>query len=198
MEQADGKLLHGNEQRYIVTSKTRSQPSAAAVESPVLRKFTPARHDHQRCVKTALAKAEEACATSGKRLTPLRRRVLELVWSSHLPVKAYDLLARLGSGREQAAPPTVYRALDFLQDAGLVHRIASLNAFVGCGEPRSHHVGQFLICTRCGAVAEMADADVSARIEQRAEQMGFRVARETIEVEGTCRDCRRKPEGSPE
>ena len=167
------------------------------METTVLRKFTPARHDHQRCVATALAKAEEACAASGKRLTPLRRKVLELVWSSHLPVKAYDLLAQLGSGRDQAAPPTVYRALDFLQEAGLVHRIASLNAFVGCGEPRARHVGQFLICIQCGAVAEMADAEVSARIEQRAEKLGFRVVRETIEVEGTCRDCRRKPGGSP-
>lgn len=167
------------------------------METTVLRKFTPIEHDHRRCVASALAKAEEACAASGRRLTPLRRRVLELVWSSHLPVKAYDLLAQLGGGREQAAPPTVYRTLDFLQQAGLVHRIASLNAFVGCGEPRARHVGQFLICTRCGAVAEMADAEVSARIELRADKLGFRVARETIEVEGTCRDCRRKPGVGP-
>jgi hypothetical protein len=85
--------------------------------------------------------------TFRQRLTPLRRRVLELIWNSHLPVKAYELLSQLAQERAQAAPPTVYRALEFLQDAGLVHRIASLNAFVGCGEPLAGHVSQFLICT---------------------------------------------------
>lgn len=157
----------------------------------VLKSFASAAHDHGRCVKTALSKAEEACSRSGKRLTPLRRRVLELVWGSHMPVKAYDLLAILGQEREQAAPPTVYRALDFLQDAGLVHRIASLNAFVGCGAPEEGHVSQFLICTACGTVAELADPALSARIADCAERLGFRVARETMEIEGICRHCQK-------
>ena len=161
------------------------------VRETVLKSFATAAHDHGRCIKTALAKAEQACVTSGKRLTPLRRRVLELVWGSHEPVKAYELLALLGQEREQAAPPTVYRALDFLQDAGLVHRIASLNAFVGCGEPREGHVSQFLICTACGTVAELADPALSRRIADCAERLGFRVARETMEIEGTCRNCQK-------
>lgn len=162
----------------------------------VLRRFTPARHDHRRCVSTALSKAEDACAASGRRLTPLRRRVLELVWGSHTPVKAYELLATLGLEREQAAPPTVYRALDFLQEAGLVHRIASLNAFVGCGEPAVGHGGQFLICSRCAMVAELAEPSLSKLIAASAERLGFAVARETIEIEGLCADCRRSKAGT--
>ena len=92
----------------------------------VLKSFASPAHDHGRCIKTALVKAERACAASGKRLTPLRRRVLELIWNSHLPVKAYELLSQLAQERAQAAPPTVYRALEFLQDQGL-----SLKSFKG-------------------------------------------------------------------
>ncbi|MSQ69535.1 MAG: transcriptional repressor [Gammaproteobacteria bacterium] len=158
----------------------------------VLKSFAAVVHDHGRCVTTALAKAETACATAGKRLTPLRRRVLELVWGSHLPVKAYDLLAILGREREQAAPPTVYRALDFLQQVGLVHRIASLNAFVGCGEPLQGHVSQFLICTQCGTVAELANLGLSTSISASAEALGFQATRQTIEVEGICKHCRKR------
>jgi Fur family zinc uptake transcriptional regulator len=157
----------------------------------VLRGFASGRHDHRRCVATALSKADAACSASGRRLTPLRRRVLELVWGSHTPVKAYDLLATLGRERDQAAPPTVYRALDFLQEAGLVHRIASLNAYVGCGEPGETHAGQFLICVRCGTVAELDEPALSATIAASAARLGFEVRRETIEIEGVCADCRR-------
>lgn len=159
--------------------------------SNVLRSFTPERHDHRRCVSTALSKADAACIASGRRLTPLRRRVLELVWGSHMPVKAYDLLAILGKERHQAAPPTVYRALDFLQEAGLVHRIASMNAFVGCGEPGVGHAGQFLICAQCGMVAELDEPGLSKTIATCAERLGFAVVRETIEIEGICAECRR-------
>ena len=93
-------------------------------------------HDHSRCVAEALAEAEALCAKQGTRLTTLRKRVLELVWASHKPLGAYDILGVLSEedGR-RAAPPTVYRALDFLLENGLVHRIASLNAFIGCVHP---------------------------------------------------------------
>lgn len=164
---------------------------STAKQGNVLRSFTPERHDHRHCVSTALSKADAACTASGRRLTPLRRRVLELVWGSHTPVKAYDLLAILGKERHQAAPPTVYRALDFLQEAGLVHRIASMNAFVGCGEPGVGHAGQFLICAQCGTVAELDEPGLSKTIAASAERLGFAVVRETIEIEGICAACRR-------
>jgi Fur family zinc uptake transcriptional regulator len=175
----------------------RIRPVPASPETAhVLRGFAGGRHDHRRCVATALSKADAACSAAGRRLTPLRRRVLELVWGSHTPVKAYDLLATLGRERAQAAPPTVYRALDFLQEAGLVHRIASLNAFVGCGEPGGAHAGQFLICERCGTVAELVAPTLSRTIAASAARLGFAVSRETIEIEGVCADCRRAgPQG---
>ena len=112
----------------------------------VLREFKGRRHRHSECVSDALAAAEQHCREKGNRLTPLRRRVLELVWTNHEPVKAYDVLSDLQADRARAAPPTVYRALDFLQEVGLVHRIESLNAFVGCGDPHRKHLGQFFIC----------------------------------------------------
>ena len=154
----------------------------------VLTPFKPADHRHSRCLSDALAKAESSCARRGLRLTPLRRRVLELVWSSHEPVKAYDILETLGAGARRAAPPTVYRALDFLKAQGLVHRIESLNAYVGCGEPGHGHT-QFLICMHCGAVAELDDRDIGGLIASKAARLGFRADHQTIEIQGLCRTC---------
>ncbi len=188
--------------------------------------FAGARHDHGACVRGALATAARLCAARGARLTPLRRRVLELVWRGHAPVGAYDLLARLsnsrgsanskgtansrgtagerGTARETrpAAPPTVYRALKFLLAQGLIHRIESLNAYVGCMNPTGHpegaHGGQFLICGDCGAAAEVHDPRVDAAVARRARELGFAVRRKTIEVEGVCPPCQRRQEPGQE
>ncbi len=160
--------------------------------------FAGARHDHGACVKSALATAARLCANRGARLTPLRRRVLELVWRNHAPVGAYDLLARLSSNKgtakktRPAAPPTVYRALEFLLAQGLIHRIESLNAYVGCMHPEGAHGGQFLICSDCGAAAEVHDPRVDAAVARRAKELGFAVRRKTIEVAGVCPPCQRR------
>ena len=106
-------------------------------------------HDHDTCVADALAQAEEVCRRRGLRLTETRRRVLEIVWNSHKPVGAYDILEELGRDGKRPAPPTVYRALDFLIEAWLVHRLDSLSAFIGCSDPSHAHTGQFLICSEC-------------------------------------------------
>lgn len=143
-------------------------------------------HDHGSCVDTALDRAAALCERRGTRLTDLRRQVLELVWSGHEPVGAYDILARMG----RAAPPTVYRALDFLIEQGLVHRIESLNAYVGCDRPDGAHASQFLICTACGATAELDDAALDAALAHRAAQLGFTVDRQTVELRGRCPRCR--------
>ncbi|MCK5886619.1 MAG: transcriptional repressor, partial [Alcanivorax sp.] len=102
-------------------------------------------HNHQACVAQALSDAHAICRDENARLTPIRERVLELIWQSHKPLGAYDILAKLSSDGHNAALPTVYRALDFLLQHGLVHRIASLNAFVGCAHAGEHHRGTFLI-----------------------------------------------------
>ncbi|CAE6880705.1 Zinc uptake regulation protein [Pseudomonas marincola] len=148
-------------------------------------------HDHSHCVSHALAEAESICARQGLRLTTLRKRVLELVWQSHKPLGAYDILAVLSEedGR-RAAPPTVYRALDFLLENGLVHRIASLNAFVGCNQPELAHQGQFLICRTCHAAIELEQAAISDAIIQCAQTVGFTVESQTVEVVGLCAGCR--------
>ncbi len=156
--------------------------------------FAGARHDHGACVKTALATAARLCTKRGVRLTPLRQRVLELVWRGHAPVRAYDLLPRLSKKSTPAAPPTVYRALAFLLDQGLIHRIESLNAYVGCMHPEGTHGGQFLICGDCGAAAEVHDPRVDAAVARRAKELGFAVRRKTIEIEGVCPPCQRRQE----
>lgn len=147
-------------------------------------------HDHARCVADALTTAEELCAGRGARLTGLRRQVLELVWDSHGPIGAYDLLDRLRRLRSGAAPPTVYRALEFLMEQGLVHRINSLNAFIGCAHPDAPHEGQFLICSRCGTTAELDEPTIAQAIEQRARALGFVVEHRTVEITGLCPGCR--------
>ncbi|WP_341782341.1 zinc uptake transcriptional repressor Zur [Ectopseudomonas mendocina] len=148
-------------------------------------------HDHSRCVSHALAEAESICARQGLRLTALRKRVLELVWASHKPLGAYDILAVLSEedGR-RAAPPTVYRALDFLLENGLVHRIASLNAFIGCSQPEHAHQGQFLICRSCHAAIELEQASISEAIVGAAVKVGFAVETQTVEVIGLCGGCK--------
>jgi Fur family zinc uptake transcriptional regulator len=155
----------------------------------ILSPFKENGHAHQHCLESALAVAEITCQSRGVRLTKLRRRVLELVWNNHEPVKAYDILARLRDEHSGSAPPTVYRALDFLQAEGMVHKIESLNAYVGCGDPNYMHVGQFLICRDCGAVAEMDDDDVRFLLAEKAARLGFHIMTEVIEIKGLCSAC---------
>ncbi len=152
--------------------------------------FPAAQHDYDDCVRDALAAAERSCLAQGARLTPIRRRVLELVWASHEPVGAYGLLDRLSAEGVKAVPPTVYRALDFLLEQGLVHRLERLNAFVGCSHRHGPHAAQFLICTGCGRVAELDDPAIGSALLQSAADRGFTVSRQTVEVEGLCSDCR--------
>lgn len=155
----------------------------------VLIPFKKHQHNHASCVKTALEDAEAACHESGLRLTEARRQVLELVWGSHAPIKAYDILEQLQVKNPKAVPPTVYRALEFLQNAGLVHRIESLNAYVGCGSPGEPHIGQFLICKMCGAVAEINEPKITELLSEQAAQLGFATEQQLVELKGLCPQC---------
>lgn len=146
-------------------------------------------HDHAHCVASAMETASSICRKRGLRFTPQRRRVLELVWNSHKPVGAYDILDRLNRDGAKVAPPTVYRALEFLIEADLVHRLDSLNAFVGCPDPDTPHTGQFLICGQCRSVAELDASDIDDLVRQRAAQLGFTAVRQTLEIEGICQNC---------
>ena len=151
--------------------------------------FLDAGHDHDHCLEGALGRAAALCEERGVRLTPLRKRVLELIWSGHKPLGAYEILDILRTERRGPVPPTVYRALDFLLRNGLVHRIESLNSFVGCPNPDSHHGGQFLICRSCGMTGELNDSRIDDAILKSAAKAGFAVGRRTIEIEGLCPHC---------
>jgi Fur family zinc uptake transcriptional regulator len=138
-----------------------------------------------------LLQAEKLCRERGLRLTPIRRRVLELVWRDHQPVGAYDILKRLNQDKA-AAPPTVYRALEFLCKQGLVHRIESLNAFLGCADPMPGRNCQFLICRDCGTTEELQDSTIEKAIGTGAEMAGFRMEDWAVEITGLCRACCRR------
>lgn len=148
-------------------------------------------HDHARCIEAALDKAAAVCVDRGVRLTQLRRRVLEIIWQSHKPLGAYSILDQLRQEGRAAAPPTVYRALEFLLEQGLVHRLASMNAFVGCSRPGHISDGQFLICRDCGSSTELNDGRLEKLITRNSDFLGFAVERLTIEVRGLCPHCRR-------
>ncbi|WP_303720462.1 Fur family transcriptional regulator [Malonomonas rubra] len=151
--------------------------------------FNCVENDHQACIDRALQQAEHLCRQQNKRFTTIRRQVLELVWQQHKPIGAYDLLHLLQQ-QKHTAPPTVYRALDFLLELGLVHRIASLNAYVGCSYPNRTHDGQFLICESCHALAELDIPEITETINQSAAVSGFKPSRQTIEIMGVCSECR--------
>ena len=159
------------------------------VRPSVSASFRRDRHDHQECVSSAVEAAFELCARRRIRLTELRRRVLELVWGGHTPIGAYEILDVLRGERRGAAPATVYRGLDFLLENGLVHRIESLNAFVGCGALRHSHTGQFLICRSCDTVAELDDGEIAGVLSRNAAKLGFRVDRQMVELTGLCPTC---------
>ena len=144
-----------------------------------------------------LDRAAALCAQRGVRLTELRRDVLGLVLDSPSPVGAYHLLDQLRARRGGGAPPTVYRALEFLQEQGFVHRLERLSAFVGCIDVdgtahahAQHQPAQFLICRSCGRVTEIEDHDLARALAAAAQRVGFTVAGATIEAVGTCAACK--------
>jgi Fur family zinc uptake transcriptional regulator len=152
-------------------------------------------HDHSQCIDTALAAAADLCRRRGARFTPLRRRVLELVWGGHAPVGAYQVLERLSRDGRRAAPPTVYRALDFLMAQGLVHRLESLNAYIGCPRPDQRHRAQYLICESCGDAAEVEITGLERTIAATAAAHEFAVSGQTVEVRGVCGACGETADG---
>lgn len=149
-------------------------------------------HDHDNCTSSAIAHAERLCAARAQRLTPMRRQVLEALLGSHKPLGAYDIMERL-AGRGRPAPITIYRALDFLRDNGLVHRIESRNAFVAC--VREHADADpvvFLICERCGAVGETPGGAIADAIKTSCRAAAFAPKSPVIEITGICSHCRER------
>jgi len=140
-------------------------------------------------VDDALAVAEALCAERGKRFTPIRRKVLELLLRHQRSLKAYELLDEIREVHPNATPPTVYRALDFLLEEGLVHKVDSLNTFIACGDAAGAPHNLLVVCTGCGAVAEIHDDIVRNRLANRIERAGFRLAGQEMEVKALCQQC---------
>ncbi len=156
-------------------------------------------HNHKRCITNALNTAQALCQRNGARLTALRKQVLVMLWQSHKPLGAYELLENMNSGagaqlrNRRPAPPTVYRALEFLQQQGLIHRIASLNAYIGCTHPSDQHDSHFYICRHCHLTAELIDPPISKAIARCAEEAGFIIEEQAVEVFGICPTCNSSP-----
>ena len=146
-------------------------------------------HDHAACARGTLAEAERSASARGLRLTPVRRRTLEILLESHQAIGAYDILDRLGADGFGSQPPVAYRALDFLVQHGFAHRIRRLNAFAACLHPGQPHVPAFFICDGCGAMAETEAAEVSHAMDEAAGRLGFAVDRISVEATGLCPAC---------
>ncbi|MBB3169676.1 Fur family transcriptional regulator [Simiduia aestuariiviva] len=148
------------------------------------------RHNHQHCIADALAAARALAKARGLRLTLQREQVLRLIWQNHKPVGAYQLMEQLAElTGKQVAPPTVYRALEFLLEHRLIHRLNSLNAFIGCACPDTGHAGQFVICRACGIALELNEASVRVPIQALAQSVGFQIEQQTLELSGLCPNC---------
>jgi Fur family zinc uptake transcriptional regulator len=143
----------------------------------------------RRVIAAQLDRAAQTCARQGAQFTELRRCVLSLILEAEAPLTAYQLLDRLRETRKGAVPPTVYRALDFLMEQRLIHKIERLNAFIPCVESGHRHPVQFLICRQCGTVVEIEDHAAAQALEHAAEREGFHAHNTVVEIEGTCAAC---------
>lgn len=156
-------------------------------------------HNHLQCVESALSQARARCRANKARLTELRELVLELVWQSHKPLGAYQLMDMLRQRYPgNVAPPTVYRALEFLQEQGLVHRLATLNAYIGCSQlQQREHQPSFFICQSCGNAMEINTPRIAQAIREIATQnqflsQDFNSGGNAVEVTGICSNCSRQ------
>lgn len=140
-------------------------------------------------VEDLLQQADRLCHQRKQRFTELRKQVLALICGSEQPVGAYALLDQMRAAGRSAAPPTVYRALDFLREQGLIHRLATNNTYLACAHPQQQHEAVFLVCKRCGFTRELHTDGVYRAVAARARQAAFKVEHTAVEVTGLCAGC---------
>ena len=163
-----------------------------AAMTPAKPVFPAPDHDHDRCAEEAIAHAELVCARRAQKFTPIRRRVLQALLSSHRPLGAYEVIDELARSMPRPAPITVYRALDFLMENGLVHRIESRNAYLACAHDHdAASMVAFLICEHCGSVGEIPAARVAQSVNAAARASGFAPKLSVVEIAGTCAHCQK-------
>lgn len=185
--------------RYSVTLYSQSPAQVSFLMPTAKHQSQCHHHGETSCTRPSseqveyfLSQAESICDSRKQRFTALRRRVLELVCQSEHPVGAYTLLDALREEGRSAAPPTVYRALDFLQQQGLVHRLATNNTYLACAHPETRHEGFFLVCRHCGMTQEVHTLGVLNKVKSYASEFDFEIERAAVEVTGLCRDCRKQ------
>ena len=141
-------------------------------------------------IDAQLRRTEAICDGRSVRLTPMRRAVYRSLLESARPMTAYDLLDRLSEAQgRRLAPPTIYRALEFLMDQGLLHRLESLNAYVVCEQPGQEHDSVFYVCGRCQRAVEISDGRVGHAVFENAQLLEFTPIRQVVEIHGVCKDC---------
>lgn len=145
--------------------------------------------DHSTCVETSLQHAADHCAAAKLKLTPVRRRALEILVKEHRALGAYELLAQLSQEGLGSQPPVAYRALDFLVKAGLAHKVEALNAYIACTHTGATHTPAFLICRKCKSVVETETTPSGGRLGKAARAVGFLIERTVVEAQGLCPDC---------
>ena len=148
-------------------------------------------HHHRDCIDHALQTAEQICLKKGVRLTTIRKSVLELICANHKAIGAYELLDLFRAQDPKAKPVTIYRALDFLMEAGLVHKIESLNAFIGCLQAETQHKSAILICDQCKNAYEIDATSVYESLFSLSEEVQFKPQYLTLELHGLCANCRK-------
>ena len=151
------------------------------------------KHNHAACIAGGLKTAEAYCADKGIRLTAARKKVLGILLENHSAMGAYEILDRLRDEGQNAQPPVAYRALEFLQKHGFVHKIERLNAFIACASPDQGHAPAFLICRECDQVAEAHTAVEEGRLGKLADQAGFAIEKTVVEAVGLCPNCQEAP-----
>ena len=150
-------------------------------------------HDHAHCIANGVKAADDFCDKAGLRLTPTRRRVLEILLEQHRAMGAYEVLDTLREEGLGSQPPVAYRALEFLVQNGFVHRIERLNAFIACAHPGEDHAPAFLICRKCDSVAEASSEATKGRLGDAAKAAGFKIERAVVEAIGLCPECGKEP-----
>ncbi|WP_321916884.1 MULTISPECIES: Fur family transcriptional regulator [unclassified Paraburkholderia] len=180
----------------------KPSPDASALHSHTHGETHDHDHGHSHgaqgaTLESALAMAEAYCRERGEKLTPIRRKVLELLLASGRATKAYSLLDEMRQIHPGSAPPTVYRALDFLLSAGLIHRIESINAFAVCHDLTQCQHGILVVCQQCGNVTELHEPKLRQALVAQIEAAGYRLAGDGIELKGLCAQCQESQANQP-
>lgn len=149
-------------------------------------------HDHGSCISAGLSTAETHCAAEGLRLTPVRRKTLEILLQEHRALGAYEMLDLLREAGFGSQPPVAYRALEFLVANGFAHKIERLNAFIACAHPGASHSPAFMICRLCQSVAEAQSSTARGALGDAARSTGFVIERTVVEATGVCPACAEK------